>query len=175
MPVDAPRRPLSRSAKVQLVVLAVNVVFWGAILAWTVVADPGDPPDFLDDRSFPAAAEPICAAAVAEVATFGNPAFVDSIEERADLVDRETAVFDAMVTELRALPRPAGEQGEWVAVWLDDWDVHIEDRRRWAERLHDGEDPPFVETARGNDQISRVVDEFAEVNQMASCATLGDV
>lgn len=175
MPIDAARRPLSRSGKVQLVVLAVNVVFWGAILGYTIVADPGDPPDFLDDRAFPAAAEPICAAAMDEVVALGNPAFVATIEARADLVDRQNEIFVAMVDDLRAVRRPDAEEGAWVAAWLDDWDTHIADRARWAETLHGGEDPPFVETPRGGDQISETIDGFAEVNEMPSCATLGDV
>ena len=93
----------------------------------------------------------------------------------ADLVDRQDEVFVALVADLRALPRPSGEQGEWVAEWLDDWDTHIGDRQRWAGLLHDGEDPPFVETAKGNDQVSEAVDGFAEANDMPSCATLNDV
>lgn len=166
---------MSRSAKVQLVVLAVNVAFWGAILGWTVTADPGDPPGFLDDRSFPAAAEPVCGVARDAVADLGNPAFVDSIAERADLVDRQDERLVAMVADLRTLPRPAGEQGAWVTEWLDDWETHIADRQRWAAALHEGDDPPFVETARRGEQISKAIDYFAEINEMASCATLGDV
>ena len=166
---------LSRSAKVQLVVLAACFVFWGATLAWTVLAEPGDPPDFLDDRRFPTAAEPICERAMADVEALGSGAAVDTIEERADLVDRQDEVFAEMLDDLARLPRPAGEQGEWVTAWLADWQTHIDDRREWADRLHAGEDPPFVETARGNDQVSEAVDGFAEVNEMPSCATLNDV
>jgi hypothetical protein len=175
VPPDTDRRPISRWGKVQLVVLAVNIAFWGAILGYTLVADPGPPPDFLDDRAFPTSAEAVCAATMAEVESFGNAAAVDSIEARADLVDRQDVAFRAMLAELRALPRPAGEQGEWVAEWLGDWDTHVADREAWAAVLHTGEDPPFVETPKGSDQVSEAIDAFAEVNEMPSCATLGDV
>lgn len=164
------------STKVQLAVLAACVVFWGAVLGLMLVREPGDPPDFLDDRSFPEAAEPICAEAMAEVEGFGSAAAVETIEERADLVDRQDEVFGAMVTELRALPVPAGEQGDWVREWLDDWDTHVADRQRWAERLRAGEDPPFVETPKGaGTRVSEAVDGFADVNDMPSCATFNDV
>lgn len=166
---------VSRSAKVQLVVLAACVVFWAAILTWTVFADPGDPPGFLDDRAFPTAAEPICAEAMAEVETFGSAASVETIEDRADLVDRQDAVFTAMLVDLRQLPRPDGEQGEWVTEWLGDWDTHVRDREAWADTLHAGQDPPFEETAKGNERVSEAVDEFARVNEMPSCATFNDV
>lgn len=175
MATETARRPMSRSGKVQLAILGVNVAFWGGILGYTLAADPGTGPDYLDDRAFPAAAEPVCEAAMAEVETYGNGAFVDSMEERADLVDRQNVAFRAMVDDLRALPRPDGEEGEWVAEWLDDWDTHIDDRQRWADELHAGDDPPFVETAKGSDQVSEAVDGFAEVNAMESCKTLGDV
>ena len=166
---------MSRSGKLQLGLVVACVVFWAAILGWTVTAEPGDPPGFLDDRSFPTAAEPLCADAMARAESFGNGAAVDSIEERAELVDRQDEVFTAMVADLRQLPRPSGEQGEWVVEWLGDWETHIADRRAWAEKLHRGEDPAFVETAKGNDQVSEAVDGFAEANDMPSCATLNDV
>src|SRR5688500_19194277 len=116
---------LSRSARFQLVLLVACFLFWGAILAWTVVAEPGNPPGFFGDRRFPTAAEPVCASAMAEAESFGSGAAVDSIAERAELVDRQDEVFVAMLADLRALPRPAGEEGEWVTEWLGDWDTHI--------------------------------------------------
>ncbi len=166
---------MSTWAKVQLLIVVLIGAGWIGIWTWTVAVDPGDPPDFLDDRSYPEAAEPICAVAVEEVRELGNPAFVDTPEERADLVDRQGAVFAGMVDELDDLPRPDGEQGGWIEAWLADWEIHLDDRAAWAARLHAGDDPPFVETARGNDQISEAIDRFAEVNEMPSCATLGDV
>ena len=80
-----------------------------------------------------------------------------------------------MVVDLRALDRPEGEEGTWVAEWLDDWDTHIADRQAWADQLHEGDDGPFVETARQGEQISKGIDYFAETNDMPSCATAGDV
>lgn len=166
---------MSRSAKLQLVLVAASLVFWGAILGWTLVAERGDPPDFLDDRTFPTAAEPICARTVAAIEALGSAAAVDTVAERARLVDDQDTLLVAMLRQLEALPHPDGEQGEWVTAWLDDWRTHLRDRERWAERLHAGEDPPFVETARGTDRVSEVVDGFAKANDMPSCATYADV
>lgn len=170
------------SRRVQLVLVAVNVVFWGAILGWTVLADhPWDPPDHLDDLTYAAAAEPICAEAQADLAALGSPIEVETLEERAQLTLDGVDVLEAMLVELRTLPAPVGTgadgapEAEWVDRWLDDWEVHLGDRRRWAEQLHEGEDVPFTETARNNKQISRTIDNFAEVNAMESCKTTGDV
>ena len=166
---------VSRAAKLQLGLVVGCFAFWGAILVWTVTTEPGHPPDYLDDRAFPAAAEPVCAAAMAEVETFGSATEVEDAEERADLVDRQDDLFAAMVADLRALPRPSGREGEILNEWLGDWETHIADRRAWAADLHQGDDHSFVETAKGNNQVSEAVDSFATTNEMPSCATLNDV
>jgi hypothetical protein len=170
--------PWRRSTKIQAGLLAANVVFWGAILGWTVTVDDDDidPPDHLDDPAFAQAAEPVCAGAVAtlEERDLLHPA-PESLEERADIVDASNAVLAAMVDDVRAIDRPAGEEGEWVGLWLSDWEQHIADRQAWADGLRQGDDGPFTETARGGEQLSRVIDNFAEVNDMPSCATTHDV
>jgi hypothetical protein len=169
-------RSISRSGKIQLAVLGVNIVFWGAILGWTVLADhPEGGPDRLDDRSFPAAAESVCADARADIDELGLDPIAESPLERAEVVDVVNERLREMVASLRELPRPEGEQGEWVARWIDDWETHIADRQLWADRLRAGEDVPFTETDRAGVQLSRVVDRFAEVNDMPNCITGGDV
>ena len=173
-PAAAPRRA-SRSSTIQIVVLGVNLVFWAGILGWTLVGDHGNPPDRLDDRAFVDAAEPICAATRDRIAELGLPTEVDTPVERADMVDEENRILRAMVGELDGLPRPSGDEGDWVGQWLDDWLVHIQDRQDWADDLRAGDDHLFVESARAGEQVSKVVDNFAEVNDMEACATPGDV
>lgn len=177
---DAPdtvtgKRGWSRGARFQVVLLVVNIAFWLALLGWTLGADRSDPPDRLDDPAFAAAAEPRCAATVARIEALGLPTEVASPLERAELVDEENQLLRAMVDELDALDRPGGEEGEWVTSWLADWRTHIADRQAWADDLRVGDDHVFVETARGNEHVSKVIDNFAEVNGMDSCATPGDV
>ena len=172
---DDEGRGWSTGAKVQVTLLVVNVAFWLALLGWTVAGNRGDPPDRIDDPAFAAAAEPICAATVARIDALGLPTEVESPQERADMVDQENVLLRAMVVDLEALPRPGGEQGEWVATWLVDWRTHIADRQAWADDLQQGDDHVFIETARGNEHVSKVIDNFADVNEMVSCATPGDV
>jgi hypothetical protein len=177
-PVAPPRPRWRRSTKVQAVVLALNVVFWAAILAWTVTVDEADidPPDHLDDPAFALAAEPICAEAVAtlERRDLLHP-HPDTPNDRAETTDAANAVLGAMVVELRGIEAPPGEEGEWVAAWLVDWEQHIADRQEWADGLRLGDDGPFTESDRGGEQLSKVIDNFAEVNDMPSCATTHDV
>src|SRR5690606_29139489 len=144
------------------------------ILGWTVGGDRSNPPDRLDDPAFAAAAEPLCAGAVAGIEALGLPTEVSSPQERADLVEAEVGLLDDLVSSLEALPRPDGEQGEGVRTWLADWRTHIADREAWAADVRVGDDHAFLESARGNEPVSAVIDNFAEVNDMESCATPGD-
>ena len=168
-------RGWSTGAKVQIVLLVLNIGFWVALLGWTLVGDHSNPPDRLDDRTFPTEAEPICAATEARIEALGLPTEVDSPLERAEMIDEENVYLTDMVSDLEALARPAGEQGEWVDTWLVDWRSHIADRQAWSDDLRAGDDHVFIETARGNEHVSNVIDNFADVNEMQSCATPGDV
>jgi hypothetical protein len=182
-PIDAPARAdepdggrrRGWSTKVQVVVLVANIAFWAAILGWTLMSGEVEPPDRLDQRAFPTAAEPRCADARDDIDALGLPTDVETPEERADMVDEENGILTAMVDDLEALDRPTGEEGEWVGQWLADWRTHIQDRQDWADDLRAGDDHAFVETDRGGEQVSNVIDNFAEVNEMESCATPGDV
>lgn len=165
------------ASKVQVGLVAANLLFWVPILGWTVLADhPYDPPAHIDDPSFAEAAEAICAEAQADVVALGSPIAVDTPDERAQLVFDGNEILQAMLADVDALPRPTGpDEAGWVTEWLADWDVHLADRRSWAEALQAGNDGPFVETAKEGFQISRAIDEFAEVNRMEDCKTSGDV
>jgi hypothetical protein len=167
----------SRSGKVQFVLLLSVILFWLAILGWTLIVDSEDlrPPGRMEDTAFAVDAEPVCAATATAIADLGLPTAVETPLERAELVDAENELLSAMVVDLRALDRPEGEEGTWVAEWLDDWVTHIADRQAWADQLREGDDGPFVETARQGEQISKGIDYFAETNDMPSCATAGDV
>ena len=172
-----PKKGWSRSAKIQVTVLVVNVAFWGAILGWTVTVDEDDirPPGEMQDVAFAAAAEPVCASADAAIDDLGLPTAVESPAERADLVDAENVILRDMLDDLDALPRPRGEEAGWVEEWLGDWRTHVEDRQNWADGLRAGDDGPFTETAREGEQLSKGIDYFAETNDMPSCVTTGDV
>lgn len=177
-PSGAPPRRWRLATKVQIGLVAANLLFWGGIFLWSVTIDEDaiDAPDHLDDPAFGAAAEPVCARAVADLEAddllHPNP---DSPADRADTVDESNRILRAMVIELEAIDRPAGPEGEWAARWLEDWGQHIADRQAWADRLRAGDDGPFAESDRGGEQLSRVIDNFAEINEMPSCTTTHDV
>ena len=169
------RRRLSVAAVVQIAIGLAVLVGWAAIYVWTVTGDRSDPPDRLQDPAFAAAAEPICAATRTEIEALGLPTEVSSPAERAAMVGEENALLLAMLDDIESLPGPAGEDADWIRQWLQDWRLHVQDRQDWADDLAAGDDHLFVESARAGEQVSKVVDNFAEVNDMPSCATPGDV
>jgi hypothetical protein len=140
------------------------------------VYDPGLLVDELADRSFPRAAERVCASTVAELETLPRAETAANPSERADTIDTADALLLAMVADLRPLaPTGPREAAEAVNEWLDDWETHIQDRQDFADRLRKDSGARFTETVKGSRQVSRAIDGYAQVNRMRSCETPGDV
>jgi hypothetical protein len=175
---DATEGPtLTRS---QVVARVAGTVFAVGVFSMWLYAffiyDPGLKIDELADRTFPTAAEGICAVTAARLEAL-PPAYraVDAAE-RADVVDQANVELRSMVQELRAVvPTAQGQVTTGISEWLDDWEVYIGDRQVYADGLRADDDTRFTETVKANRQISRAIDGFAEVNRMESCTTPGDV
>jgi hypothetical protein len=161
-----------RSRKLRIVILvavAVLAVMWFYVL---FIAKPATP-DRLEDRSFPTAAEPICAATVTALHDAG---LVDqrasSPQQRADFADRADAQLVTMVGQLRSIVPASGETHDAVTAWLDDWDQWLRDREAWTAQLRAGEDAQFFEKQReGGEPNSEALNAFAVTNDMKSCRT----
>jgi len=151
------------------VVIGVLAVMWLYVL---FIAKPATP-DRLADRSFPTAAEPICAATLRSM---GNANLVNqrapSPQGRADLADRADAQLADMVAQLRTKVPPTGEAHDAVSKWLDDWDQWLRDRAAWTAKLHTGQDTQFFEKQReSGEPNSQALNAFAITNDMGSCST----
>jgi hypothetical protein len=133
-------------------------------------------PGRLDDRTFPAAAEPICARGRAGLDTLPRAFEATDASARADVVDRATTMLEAMVADLRPVV-PAGADHDRLDQWLDDWDTYNRDRRDYSARLRQDPTARFwlTQSDRDKRQINEALDNFAKVNAMASCATPEDV
>src|SRR6478752_5049200 len=150
-------------------VIGFLVVMWLYVL---FIAKP-DPGDRLVDRSFPTAAEPICASTVT---TLRNAGLVDqqasSPQDRAQLADRADAQLADMVAQLRTKVPATGEAHNAVPKWLDDWDQWLRDRAAWTAELRSGKDVQFFEKQDANgDPSSKALNAFAVTNDMGSCQT----
>jgi hypothetical protein len=140
------------------------------------IYDPGLKVDELADRTFPAAAERICAASRSDVGALPPANVSRTAAERADVIDSANDRLRAMIAELRtAVPADEGRVTTGINEWLDDWSTYVEDRQAYADGLRVDPQTRFTETVKANRQVSRAVDGFAEVNRMESCSTPGDV
>lgn len=156
----------------------VVVIILGSALLWiyALTRSPGQPPGSLDDPSFGAAAEPICASAQARLAEL-PPAF-DAPDPaiRAAVISSGTEILQTMVDDLRSIaPSRGTRDGDMVAEWLDDWQTYLGDRRAHAARLAEEGDIRFYVTEKDGRQITAPIDRFAQINHMPSCATPGDL
>ena len=168
--------------------VAGSFVFWAwAFSPWARTENPGR----LDDREFVRWADERCAEAHAAIDALPTARQAASREERADQVDRGTDEVELLVADLRlraeaSLSASTESDGPpdtvLVGAWLDDWDVHVSDRRNHSARLRSAdEDTPdrelrflLVDMIEGSTYTERM-DGFARLNNMDNCQIPGDV
>lgn len=166
----------SRVARIAMGITIAVALASGALWVGAILFGGGyKPAGYLTDRTFPKAAEPICAKATADLKRFPRAYESKSPTARADVIDETTDRLQRMLDDLRSKV-PEGTQAKWINRWLDDWEIHISDRRDFAKRLREGgRSEEFLETVKYGTQISKSLDNYATVNKMESCATPGDV
>ena len=134
-----------------------------------------DPPDYLQDRSWPAAAEPICAAALVDLNSLPFASTSGSPLDRAKAVEAGTERLQTMVDELARLPlAETGTDRTLVTLWLADWETYLADRTAFSTGLRTDPATKFVLTMRGAHAITRPLDQVAKNNRMPSCASPSD-
>lgn len=158
-----------------LAVVASFVGIWGYVMYLSVFEGRAEPRDRLDDTRWTEAAEETCADARARFADVPFAVEVDSPAERAELLDTVTDELETMIVRLRGLVPPTEpEEARAVGRWLDDWEEFNRNRRAYADRFRQGLDEPFRVTDRGGSQIDVLLEDFAVINNMESCAPPGD-
>ena len=166
---DAGRRGWTVGRVAAVVVVLAIVLMW--IYAFSGVAAK-DPPDQLDDPAFASAAEPVCAATMDELEALPSARDAASPEERAQTVRDANALLATMVDDLDAIAPDGGDRDDRITgLWLADWRTHLEDRAAYADALAAGSTDAPQFTARGGRSITATIDNFAKVNDMASCAS----
>ncbi len=170
--VDPGRWGWSPGRVLGLIVVIAMSAFW----VWAFIWSPRGHPDELDDPAYAEASEIRCATARTEIDAV--PAAAEAVDpaDRATQLQQTNGILRSMVADLRATaPSPETRDGELVEKWLADWDTYLDDRDRYRDRLSEGNDTIFEVTARDGDQITGLLDLFADINGMASCQSPGDV
>ncbi|MGH1488413.1 MAG: hypothetical protein ACRBK7_03325 [Acidimicrobiales bacterium] len=133
-------------------------------------------PDLLADRDMAAAAETICAAGVADVAALPNAIQAADEIERAAQIRQATDRFEVMVSELATLTTVEERDNRIFNAWLSDWQVILNDRRDYADRLQADPNEIFLITDTGvAERLDKRITRFANTNLMTSCASPADV
>ena len=151
--------------------------FW--IWAFSPLPTRGHPDtlDAWDGKAFTANAEARCAADMERLDALPRDWDIDNPQQLAEQVVSGTDLLMPLVADLRNLARSVSDPDEArkVGLWLDDWNTYIADRNNLVAKLRQGERAEFVYTARDGVQIARILDRFAEVNNMPSCRTPMDI
>ena len=164
----------------RIVVLALMIVL-AAFWVWALFFASKEAVNRIDDRSWAARAERICASiderreALADYTRIdvADPAL---IQRRADVVDAATDLLDEMLAEVAAV-RPSDPKGAAIVPdWLDDYRTYLSDRRAYAEELRrTSQNAPFYETAEQGIPLSERIATFAGDNEMPSCSPPRDL
>ncbi|HAY51576.1 MAG TPA: hypothetical protein DCY30_06085 [Acidimicrobiaceae bacterium] len=160
---------------VSLLLFLSIIAFW--IWALSPLAPQGHP-DKLDDPAFANAAKPLCADAKNSVEELPLALTSKTPDERADLIDEGTTIYRELLEALRLLaPAPNTNDGKNVNLWIDDYEIYLNDRDQYAEKFRIGKDEAFVvsPSIKGDKWVTRPIDEFAKANDLKECMVPLDV
>lgn len=151
------------------VLFPIGAVLFTAFWVWALFFASKEAVNKIEDRAWAERAEAICEPVeqqLRELETLADP----SLEVRADLVVRSTDLLAGMLDEIEAV-EPSDEKGQAIVPdWIADWRTLLQDRYNYAERLRNGQDGPFTETAVRGVPITERIETFAGDNEMSSCA-----
>jgi len=176
--VPARRRRFRPTVVIVLVALAALAAMWIYILFFADTTNPNRIPD----RAWTKQAEATCKSyadrikALPDATTFADvKPKAEAMRQRAIVGQQATDLLTSMVATLRATAPADPVSADAVNRWLADYDTYLGDRHRHLGFWAAGEDPPFAETKVDNRPISLGMDDFADANDMASCAVPGDL
>jgi hypothetical protein len=159
-------------------IVVALVMMWGYVLYLAFGPGRQPPIDRLDDPAFASAAEPRCAAALAEIDELPVASAAPDAAARADVLDRADAVYADMLDDLetQVTLAPAGDQRRRAREWLADWRTTLADRQAFADALRTDPDARLLVSEKEDEgrHVTGWIDEFAKANQMPSCVSPTD-
>lgn len=144
---------------------AAFVAFW----FWALFLIDKTAVNKFEDRAWAENAEEVCAPVKLAVRRLDLEA-TPVLSERAELVDRSTDMYGAMLDELESDLPDDPKGAAIVPDWIADWRTLLQDRYNYADRLRRGEEVPFTETPVQGVPITERIEAFAGDNEMDSCA-----
>lgn len=156
-----------------VVVVVALFAFWiWAFSPWA----PNDKADGITDKAFLDHANASCGAMQDELNALPRALETTTATARADVIARSKAPLEAMITDIRgAASSLQGRDADLVGQWLEDWQTYSNDRQAYAVALRTDERALFTVTQRGTGQITKTMDGFSRVNDLANCLVPTDV
>ena len=93
----------------------------------------------------------------------------DALSERADIVDKATAMLVDMLNQLAASTPTDAKGAELIPLWIADYRTYIADRSAYSQMLRSGVNNAFAETMIEGLPLSEKIATFAADNYMVSC------
>jgi acetoin utilization deacetylase AcuC-like enzyme len=174
---DPPRK--SRVAKVVLIIVcALLVAMW--IYAFGFASKKAA--YRVDDAAWRERAEQVCKKWEAErlelvdmeSGYIENPTS-EQMQQRADLVEKATDILQSELDEVMAVRPTSVRDQDLIDTHRSHWEILIQDRRDYIERLRRLELAPYRETLVGDGPVSNVIIDFTTVNEIRSCAPPGEL
>ena len=136
-----------------LVAVILIALMWGYILSpWS---KHGDPPTTLEDTSYTAAAEQICATSQAKINALPKAITAKSPEDRAQVLTQANTLVADLVTQLHALQPKVDADRRFTDQWMADWDSYLASRQAYARLLGIGQGRPVHGAGRGRSSDHR--------------------
>ncbi|HTH07667.1 MAG TPA: hypothetical protein VMS14_02505 [Ilumatobacteraceae bacterium] len=177
---DTPRKRRKWVVALLSVGCALVLVMW-VFIVFEIATTGNDKGAYqIQDDSWRPQAIDICRAATAERNELANDTggfiedpTLEQMQQRADIVDQATDIVEQMVADLVAIPVDNDRDREILAVFGENYRLIISDRRRYAERLRNGDFTSYNETVVAGGPVSNVVFDFTagvKSNDIPECS-----
>tara|TARA_B110000879_G_scaffold17670_1_gene21527 strand:+ start:189 stop:746 length:558 start_codon:yes stop_codon:yes gene_type:complete len=163
------RTPRKKGLTFAKVLFPIGALLFVSFWAWALFFASKTSVNKIEDRAWAARAEIICSPVKEELRGFEMQAD-PSLDVRADLVVQSTDTLGRMLDDLVAVTPTDAKGQAIVPAWIADWRQLLDDRYAYSERLRDGQNVPFTETAVNGVPITERIENFAGDNEMPSCA-----
>ena len=137
---------------------------------------------FVTQQSWRTSAEEICvdasmqrlALADTSAGYIAHPTH-EQMLQRADIVDRATAILATMVDDIEALPLTGAKDRDRVDVFVKYYRVIIDDRHAYTARLRAFDLSPYRETLVAGSPVTDTVTDFTTGNGIPHCMPPGEL
>lgn len=170
--------PLRRRAlQVFLGAICLTIaVFW--VYAFLFASKEGI--NVLEDKTWTVRAEEICKNANLERDKLVDLRRIDSVAgdalaERADIIDKATAIIQKMLDDVTAQVPIGVEDAKLSSRWQEIYQNWINGRIEYTAKLRTGENAPFAELMLEGSPISDSINDFTTNNRMTSCGAARDL